>query len=81
MSLVTYLICYERSVTWACCRSKPKENNNQAIMLQPLQQDLSESEAEEEAHVDELKVQPGADTTEEAADGVKRCISVAAHVL
>ena len=50
-------------------------------MLQPQQQDLSGSESDEEAaQVDQLRTQPGADTTEEAAAGVKRCISVSAHV-
>ena len=54
------------------------------IMLQPQQQDLSESETDEEAaHVDQLRTQPTADTTEEAAAGIKRCFSVypSAHVL
>ena len=54
------------------------------IMLQPQQQDLSGSETDEEAaHVDQLRTQPTADTTEEAAAGIKRCFSVcpSAHVL
>ena len=71
-----------QGVIWLTVGQRRCNHGNLPTMLQPQQQDLSGSETDEDAaQMDHLRTQPGADTTEEAAAGVKRCMSVAAHML